>query len=61
MKFFTIIGVAVVALAATASSIHEELKFYLDRHNVQDEGYDMVVNYAVHGDTIHNCPTVHCD
>ena len=52
MKFFTIIGVAVVALAATASSIHEELKFYLDRHNVQDEGYDMVVNYAVHGDTM---------
>ena len=26
--------------------LHEELKYYLDRHNVQDEGYEMVVAFA---------------
>ncbi len=26
--------------------IAEEIKYYLDRHNVQDEGYEMVVAYA---------------
>ena len=38
-----------------ASSLHEkiqaELRYYLERHNVQDEGYDMVARYSVEGDS----------
>ncbi len=54
MKHFIIMLLSVIALAAAAATIKEELKFYLDRHNVQDEGYDMVVNYDLHGDTMLN-------
>ena len=41
------------AIATTvAASLDEELKYYLDRHNVQDEGYEMVAHYAQEGDTL---------
>ena len=36
----------------TADTLKEELKYFLDRHNVQDEGYEMVAAYALHGDTM---------
>lgn len=52
MKKLAIIILIVSALAATAATLEEELKYYLDRHNVQDEGYEMVINYAQHGDTL---------
>ena len=29
-----------------------ELKYYLDRHDVQDEGFEMVAAYATHGDSL---------
>ena len=31
--------------------IHKELEYYLQRHNVQDEGFDMVARYAEEGDS----------
>ena len=31
--------------------IQAELRYYLERHNVQDEGYDMVARYSVEGDS----------
>ena len=31
--------------------IQSELRYYLERHNVQDEGYDMVARYSVEGDS----------
>lgn len=44
---FSIIGYA----TAAAQTVEEELDYYLTRHNVQDEGYDMVARYAAEGDT----------
>ena len=48
----------ICALAATASAQHHrqpqvaaEPKYYLQRHNVQDEGFDMVARYAAEGDS----------
>ena len=51
-QFALIIWIAAAIIAASAATLQEELKYYLDRHNVQDEGYEMVANYAVHGDTM---------
>ena len=31
--------------------ITQELKYYFERHNPQDEGFDMVARYAEHGDS----------
>ena len=31
--------------------IQAELRYYLERHNVQDEGFDMVARYSVEGDS----------
>ena len=31
--------------------IQAELRYWLERHNVQDEGYDMVARYSVEGDS----------
>ena len=33
-------------LSSPHLTLQSELKYYLDRHNVQDEGYEMVANYA---------------
>ena len=53
MKQTAVFLLAIMALVVVAStSLHDELKYYLDRHNVQDEGYEMVVNYATYGDTM---------
>lgn len=32
--------------SVTAPSVEEDLDYYLDRHNVEDEGYEMVVAFA---------------
>jgi len=34
------------SLSRQNNTLQAELKYYLERHNVQDEGYEMVVNYA---------------
>ena len=53
MKHSAILLLVFAALLAGATThIDNELKYYLDRHNVQDEGYEMVVNYAQYGDTL---------
>ena len=52
MKKMALIILTIAALFASASTMHEELKYYFDRHNVQDEGYEMVANYAQYGDTL---------
>ena len=53
MKHLTLILAVIGAvLFVSAASLKEELKYYLDRHNVQDEGYEMVNSYALHGDTL---------
>lgn len=38
-----------MALQSRKDSIREELSYYLERHNVQDEGYGMVAKYATNG------------
>jgi len=55
MKQLSLI-ILIIASAAIAANpyLNEELKYYLDRHNVQDEGYEMVVHYAQYGDTLLN-------
>lgn len=35
-----------------SSSISSELDYYLQRHSIEDEGYDMVVRYATVGDSL---------
>ena len=35
----------------TWEMMQAELRYYLERHNVQDEGYDMVARYAEEGDS----------
>lgn len=50
---------AATMLSADSSSRREaellaELKYYLDRHDVQDEGFEMVAAYATHGDSLMN-------
>lgn len=53
MKRLTLFFLMITALAVGAAThLEEELKYYFDRHNVQDEGYEMVANYASHGDTL---------
>lgn len=52
MKHFALFCLGMAALASTATTLQTELAYYLERHNVQDEGYEMVVNYAQHGDTL---------
>ena len=53
MKRTTLLFIIIAALTVAAStSLHDELKYYLDRHNVQDEGYEMVASYAEYGDTL---------
>ena len=53
MKHLALIILAFIAtLVITADTLKEELKYFLDRHNVQDEGYEMVAAYALHGDTM---------
>jgi len=52
MKRLSSIILTIAVVAAPATTLQEELKYYLDRHNVQDEGYEMVTNYAHHGDTL---------
>ena len=53
MKQFVLIILTIAAVfVVSAASLKEELKYYLDRHNVQDEGYEMVAAYAVNGDTL---------
>lgn len=32
--------------------VQKELDYYMSRHNVEDEGFDMVARYAEHGDTL---------
>jgi len=53
MKQIALIILTIMALTiGAATSLHDELKYYLERHNVQDEGYEMVVHYAQYGDTL---------
>ena len=52
MKKTALTILVTAALATTAATLDEELKYYLDRHNVQDEGYEMVAHYAQYGDTL---------
>jgi len=53
MKYITVL-IAVIATLAICADTHldDELKYYFDRHNVQDEGYEMVAHYAQYGDTL---------
>lgn len=48
---FIILTIATVAVGAS-THVGDELKYYFDRHNVQDEGYEMMANYAQYGDTL---------
>ncbi|MBQ8711946.1 MAG: glycosyl hydrolase family 25 [Prevotella sp.] len=53
MKQLTVFLLAIAALTIGATTtLRDELTYYLDRHNVQDEGYEMVASYALHGDTM---------
>ena len=52
MKQLTVLILVIAAVALSAATLNEELKYYLDRHNVQDEGYEMIVNFATNGDTM---------
>ena len=53
MKKLSLIIFAVMAMTIGADTyLNLEPKYYLDRHNVQDEGYEMVVHYAQYGDTL---------
>ncbi len=52
MKQITLILTFLPAIVLLATSLDDELKYYLDRHNVQDEGYEMVAHYAQYGDTL---------
>lgn len=52
MKQLTVLIFVIAAVALSAATLNEELKYYLDRHNVQDEGYEMIVNFATNGDTM---------
>ena len=46
-----LLALAAVTMAAS-TYVADELKYYLERHNVQDEGYEMVAAYAQYGDTL---------
>lgn len=53
MKKVLLFTLTIAAIAVGASThVDDELKYYFDRHNVQDEGYEMVANYAQYGDTL---------
>ena len=53
MKKVLVFTLTITAIAVGASThVDDELKYYFDRHNVQDEGYEMVANYAQYGDTL---------
>ena len=39
-------------MTAEQASLQAELDYYLERHNVQDEGFEMVAGYAAHGDSV---------
>ena len=52
MKKLIVLIFVIAAVALSAATLNEELKYYLDRHNVQDEGYEMIVNFATNGDTM---------
>jgi len=53
MKHFSVITALIATLAVQADTrLDDELKYYFDLHTVQDEGYEMVTNYALHGDTL---------
>jgi len=50
MKHLTLILLIITAVTVVASTaLDEELRYYLDRHNVVDEGYEMVASYASSG------------
>ena len=52
MKYFSVLLTAFISLTVAFGALQEELKYYLDRHNVHDEGYEMVAAYAQRGDTM---------
>lgn len=50
LLLLTLLGLS--AKAQTPSdSVRSELNYYLERHNVRDEGFDMVARYAEEGDS----------
>jgi len=52
VRRLTILLTVSLYLSAThAQTVQKELDYWLARHNVQDEGYDMVARYAAEGDT----------
>lgn len=46
-----IVSVDTAVVAQRQRHLNAEIKYYLDRHNPLDEGFDMVVRYAEHGDS----------
>lgn len=53
MKSVVLWLLALAVVTVTASThVADELKYYLERHNVRDEGYEMVAAYAQYGDTL---------
>lgn len=51
MQYLLSIVLAISTLTQRQQLIHHELDYYLQRHNVQDEGFDMVARYAEQGDS----------
>lgn len=51
MQYFLTILLAITSFSQRKALIHDELDYYLQRHNVQDEGFDMVARYAEEGDS----------
>ncbi len=53
MKKILLIIVTITAIAVTAdNTLKDEIDYYFSRHNVQDEGYEMIAHYAQYGDTL---------
>lgn len=46
------VGDSVVSSFRADSALQAELTYYLERHNVQDEGYEMIAAYAQQTDTL---------
>ena len=51
MQYLLAIILAVSSFSQRNPMIQKELNYYLQRHSVQDEGFDMVARYANEGDS----------
>lgn len=52
MQYILAIILAVTSFSQRHQKIQNELNYYLQRHSVQDEGFDMVARYAAEGDSM---------